>query len=216
MTSKPTVNAKRPLPDMEDTVYYYDINILDEIGLSNVEALPFTIRILLENVLRHYEQGIASYDDLINVASWNPSKLSDTEFPFMPSRVLLQDFTGVPGVVDLSSMRGALDRQGLDSKIINPQVPVDLVIDHSVQVDLSGSAKAYSFNVTKEYERNQERYAFLRWAQRAFTNFRVVPPGTGIVHQVNLEYLANVLHKQIGQFGDTLSLIHISEPTRPY
>jgi len=202
--ARPTLNTKRSFSSSQCQAHYYNINVLEEIGLTKIERLPFSIRILLENVLRHYEQGVANYNNLINVMSWNSKDLSDSEFPFMPSRVLLQDFTGVPGVVDLTSMRAAMERQGLDSTKINPQVPVDLVIDHSVQVDLSGSDEAYSFNVKKEYERNQERYAFLRWAQQAFTNFRVVPPGTGIVHQVNLEYLANVVQKQTDTSGNVI------------
>ena len=127
------------------------------------------------------------------VASWEPKVQSSREFPFMPSRVLMQDFTGVPAVVDLAAMRSAIARSGGDHNKVNPIVPVDLVIDHSVQVDFFGVPTAFQLNVVREFERNQERYTFLRWAQKAFDNFSVVPPGTGIVHQVNLEYLAKVV-----------------------
>ncbi|HXF82510.1 MAG TPA: aconitate hydratase AcnA, partial [bacterium] len=158
-----------------------------------LERLPFTVKVLLENVLRQAGQGPFGDDDVATVAAWQPGALSGAEFPFLPGRVLLQDFTGVPVIVDLAAMRDALRTLGGDPRRVNPIVPADLVIDHSVQVDVFGSPEAFARNVALEYERNRERYLLLRWAQRAFDNLRVVPPGTGIVHQVNLEYLARVV-----------------------
>ncbi len=173
----------------------YDIRALELQGITSVDPLPFSIRILLENALRHAGKGYVTPDDVQAIARWSPND-SGTNIPFMPSRVVLQDFTGVPAVVDLAAMRAGLARLGGRPDRINPQVPADLVIDHSVQVDYFGSQQAYRKNVEREYERNGERYALLRWGQKAFENFRVVPPGTGIVHQVNLEYLAAVVHRR--------------------
>ena len=182
---------------------YYRLQRLKETGVARIDALPFSIRVLLENVLRSQDGVLVGEEDVINAATWNPGSPSKREFPFMPSRVLLQDFTGVPAVVDFSSLRSAMRRMGGNPDRINPQVPVDLVIDHSVQVDFFGTAGAFQLNVKKEFERNEERYALLRWAQRAFDNFSVVPPGTGIVHQVNLEYLARVIDTRKDQDGNT-------------
>ena len=160
-----------------------------------------TVKVLLENLVRHAGRGPFTVEDALMVARWAPGAAMPREFPFLPARVLLQDFTGVPAVVDLAAMRSAVARLGGDPRRINPLVPADLVIDHSVQVDAFGSAAAFATNVQREYERNAERYALLRWAQQAFRNFRVVPPGRGIVHQVNLEYLARVVwsEEQDGQ-----------------
>ena len=155
--------------------------------------LPFTQRVLLENLLRREDGDTVSRDDIEALANWRPNSGNEREVAFAPARVLLQDFTGVPAVVDLASMREALESMGGDPERINPLQPVDLVIDHSVQVDAYGTDGAFARNVSFEYERNRERYLFLRWGQQAFRNFRVVPPGTGIVHQVNLEYLASVV-----------------------
>ena len=168
---------------------------LADAGASDLEHMPFTVKVLLENMLRHAagDSGLVSSDDVRALAAWDPSQPAEYELPFMPARVILQDFTGVPCVVDLAAMRDAMAALGGDPARINPLVPVDLVIDHSVQVDLFGSEFAFAGNVAREYERNGERYALLRWAQQAFDNFRVVPPGTGIVHQVNLEFLADVV-----------------------
>jgi aconitate hydratase len=162
--------------------------------------LPATVKILLENVLRHAGGGLFTADDVATLASWRPGLTSRREFPCLPARVLLQDFTGVPVVVDLAAMRDAVAQLGGDPRRVNPVVPADLVIDHSVQVDVFGVPGAFGRNVAYEYQRNGERYMLLRWAQRAFDNLRVVPPGTGIVHQVNLEYLAQVVsvHKSDG------------------
>ncbi|MFL6011436.1 MAG: aconitase family protein, partial [Gaiellaceae bacterium] len=165
-----------------------------------VERLPYTLRILLENAVRHGEQA-----DAEAIRAWDPRAEPSQEISFRPSRVLLQDFTGVPAVVDLAAMRNAMADLGGDPARINPQLPVELVIDHSVQVDEYATARAIFRNAELEFERNRERYAFLRWGQEAFDNFKVVPPNTGIVHQVNLEFLARVVETRDGKtFPDTL------------
>jgi aconitate hydratase len=171
----------------------YRLQALSEQGIGHVDKLPFSIKILLENALRHLDGRAVQEKDVVNLASWNPADYSAVEIPFQPARVILQDFTGVPCVVDLAALRSAMVRLGGDPKKINPIVPVDLVIDHSVQVDYFGSTDALTLNSDLEFERNLERYEFLHWGQKAFNNFKVVPPATGIVHQVNLEYLARVV-----------------------
>jgi aconitate hydratase len=177
-----------------DTVAYFRLAALEAQGLASLDSLPFTIRILLENVLRNAGSEFVAPEVVERLARWTPGAAAeDFELPFLPARVVLQDFTGVPAVVDLAAMRSAVGRMGGDVSRINPLVPADLVIDHSVQVDRFGTMLAFGYNVAMEYERNSERYALLRWAQQSFQNFRVVPPGTGIVHQVNLEYLAPVV-----------------------
>src|SRR5215203_3595037 len=166
----------------------------------DVARLPYTLRILLENVLRNGDA-----DDVEAVAGWVATEQPSREISFAPARVLLQDFTGVPAVVDLAGMRNAMADFGGDPEKINPLIPVELVIDHSVQVDVFGTHGAFARNVELEFERNRERYAFLRWGQKAFRDFKVVPPGTGIVHQVNLEFLARVIEERDGvAFPDTL------------
>jgi aconitate hydratase len=166
--------------------------------------LPVTVRILLENLLRH-AGGVVAATDVETLASWRPGVAAEAEIPFMPSRVIMQDLTGVPAVVDLAVMRDAMADLGGDPSLVNPLVPADLVIDHSVQVDRFGTGDAFAFNVAREYERNGERYQLLRWAQTAFRDLRIVPPGTGIVHQVNLEFLAPVVGERDGvAFPDTL------------
>ena len=178
----------------------FDYFPLDAAGANDLTHLPYTVKVLLENMLR----GAATNPDLVRaddvraLASWNPAEPGEAELPFMPARVILQDFTGVPCVVDLAAMRDAMAELGGDPSKINPLVPADLVIDHSVQVDQFGTDAAFLINVEREYERNGERYALLRWAQQAFKDFRVVPPGTGIVHQVNLEFLADVVAERDG------------------
>ena len=173
---------------------YFRLGALDRRGVGDVSRLPMTVKILLENLLRHAAERFVSDDDVIALAGWDGRPpLHDRERAFVPARVLLQDLTGVPAVVDLAAMRSAVRRWGGDPARIDPLVPVDLVVDHSVQVDAFGSAAAYGRNIEREYERNHERYALLRWAQQAFRGFRVVPPGMGIVHQVNLEHLAEVV-----------------------
>ncbi len=179
----------------EGETSFYRLGALEEQGLASLDRLPFSIRILLENALRHAGGGYVSEEDVRAVAAWSPTN-AGANVPFLPTRVVLQDFTGVPAVVDLAAMRSGIAAMGGDPERINPVVPADLVIDHSVQVDYFGSDTAYRRNVEREMERNWERYALLRWAQDAFRNFRVVPPGTGIVHQVNLEYLASVVERR--------------------
>jgi aconitate hydratase len=175
---------------------YFRLPALAEAGAGDPARLPFTLKILLENLLRLEDGRGVTADDILALVQWRPQGPQEREIAFTPARVLLQDFTGVPVVVDLASMRDAIGRMGGDPARINPLQPVDLVIDHSVQVDMFGSSEAFRYNVQLEYERNIERYALLRWAQQAFDNFRVVPPGTGIVHQVNLEYLASVVFRK--------------------
>ncbi|MCA9729872.1 MAG: aconitate hydratase, partial [Candidatus Eisenbacteria bacterium] len=160
---------------------------------SNVETLPYCIKVLLEACLRTCDGEIVTEDDVKAIASYDARNIPEVEIPFMPGRVILQDFTGVPAVVDLAAMRDGIKRLGGDPKKVNPLVPCDLVIDHSVQVDVFNSDKALKLNSEREFQRNRERYEFLKWGQQAFDNFRVVPPATGIVHQVNLEYLAKVV-----------------------
>jgi aconitate hydratase len=202
MTSRPTFDPA----DARDTLSVgdraYGIYRLDRTG-ADLERLPYTVKVLLENMLRHAAVGDspATASDVHALATWDPTAPAEYELPFMPSRVILQDFTGVPCVVDLAAMRDAMAEMGGDPSRINPLVPADLVIDHSVQVDMFGSNAAFAINVEREYERNGERYALLRWAQQAFRDFRVVPPGTGIVHQVNLEYLASVVAARTADDG---------------
>ena len=180
----------------EGSTSFFKLARLEEEGIvDSLDRLPFSIRILLENTLRHAGGPYVEEGHAHAVSAWSPTN-SGAAIPFMPSRVVLQDFTGVPAVVDLAAMRDGLKELGGDPSRINPVVPADLVIDHSVQVDYYGFEDAFRLNVEKEFERNRERYSLLRWAQEAFDNFSVVPPGTGIVHQVNLEYLAAVIHRR--------------------
>ncbi len=192
-TKHPAQDTFRALDTLETPsgpVHYYRLGKLVEDSVGHVEKLPFSIRILLENLLRNIDNYIVSPDDVKNLASWNASDPGLNEIAFRPTRVVLQDFTGVPAVVDLAALRSAMARLGGDPALINPVVPVDLVIDHSVQVDYFASPEALRLNADIEFRRNRERYEFLKWGQGAFDNFRAVPPATGIVHQVNLEYLA--------------------------
>src|SRR6476619_4148964 len=179
----------------------YGIYRLDELQASyDIARLPYTLRVLLENVLRTGDDA-----DVDAVARWDAKSEPSNEISFSPSRVLLQDLTGVPAVVDLAAMRSAMADFGGDAAKINPLIPAELVIDHSVQVDAFASRLAFGRNVELEFERNRERYAFLRWGQGAFSDLKVVPPGTGIVHQVNLEYLGRVVEERNGvAFPDTL------------
>jgi len=179
----------------------FDINKLEEKGAS-ISSLPFSIKILVENLLRKLDGRVVREEDLLNIAGWKKRYDSPVEIPYHPARVLMQDFTGVPAVVDLAAMRDAVKDLGGDPATINPLVPVDLIVDHSVQVDFFGSADALTKNVALEYERNSERYALLKWAQKSFDNFKVVPPNSGICHQVNLEYLGQVIIS--GEEGDSL------------
>src|SRR5580658_4866690 len=162
-------------------------------GLGDVSRLPFSMKVLLENLVRLENGRTVTLDDIKAVAEWLKTRSSEREIAFRPARVLMQDFTGVPAVVDLAAMRDAMEHLGGDPKKINPLVPVDLVIDHSVAVNFFGHKDSFKRNVEEEYKQNQERYKFLKWAQRSFEDFRVVPPGTGICHQVNLEYLSQTV-----------------------
>jgi aconitate hydratase len=190
-------------------VQIYSLPALAKAGFAGVSRLPYSMKILLENLLRREDNAFVKGDDIAALANWNPTAPTEKEISFMPARVLLQDFTGVPCVVDLAAMRDAIVALGGNPDRVNPVQPVELVIDHSVQVDYFGRADAFSLNAELEFTRNRERYAFLRWGQRAFNNFQVVPPDTGIVHQVNIEYLARVVFSQtVGgttmAFPDTL------------
>ncbi len=202
--------ARSTLETGQGPAVMYRLSALEKAGACpSLARLPFSIKILLEAVLRNLDGELVTEQDVRNLAGWNAAAPRDVELPFMPARVILQDFTGVPAVVDLASMRAAVKRLGGNARRINPLVPVDLVVDHSVQVDYYATPEAFQKNADLEFERNRERYEFLRWGQKAFDNFRVVPPATGIVHQVNLEYLAKgvLTRKQDGAtvaFPDTL------------
>ncbi|HSB80840.1 MAG TPA: aconitase family protein, partial [Candidatus Methylomirabilis sp.] len=202
--------ARAVLQTEHGPVTLFRLGALQKAGLApGLDRLPFSIKILLEAVLRNVDGELVTENDVRNLAGWRPSAPTTVEVPFMPARVLLQDLTGVPAVVDLASMRTAVKRLGGDPRKINPLVPVDLVIDHSVQVDVVAVADALQRNGEIEFDRNRERFEFLRWGQKAFANFRVVPPATGICHQVNLEFLATVVttRQQNGgvvAFPDTL------------
>ena len=191
------------------TYAYYDIGKLQTEGIAEIGRLPYAIRVLVENVLRKMDGKVVGEEDLRAIADWQPQYPAPVEIPFHPARVLMQDFTGVPAVVDLAAMRDAVKALGGDPRKINPLVPVELVVDHSVQVDAYGTADCLGTNVAKEYERNTERYQLLKWAQKSFSNFKVVPPNSGICHQVNLEYLGRVIFSQempqgLMLFPDTL------------
>ncbi|HEX7628033.1 MAG TPA: aconitate hydratase AcnA [Candidatus Methanoperedens sp.] len=191
----------------KEAVTIYRLSKLEEMGFGNISRLPYSIKILLESLVRHLDGNLVIEDDIKICAQCNQT--NKLEIPFIPARVLLQDFTGVPAIVDLSAMRSAVERLGGDPDSINPVIPADLVIDHSIQVDNYGTPYARSYNEKKEFERNKERYVLLRWAGMAFDNFRVIPPGKGIVHQINLEYLASVVqvkkvNDELVAFPDTL------------
>ena len=188
-----TFKARQTLQAAGKTYTYWSLKAASANGLGDIARLPVSLKILLENLLRFEDGRSVTKDDIAAVATWLKTRKSEHEIGFRPARVLMQDFTGVPAVVDLAAMRQAMVDLGGDANKINPLSPVDLVIDHSVQVDSWANPKAFEENVKKEYERNQERYSFLRWGQTAFHNFRVVPPGVGICHQVNLEYLAKIV-----------------------
>ncbi|GAA5214773.1 aconitate hydratase AcnA [Corallincola platygyrae] len=188
-----------------DTIYeYFSLKVAAD-KLGDISKFPFTLKVLLENLLRHEDGSSVTLEDLQALVNWQKTRCSEREIAYRPARVLMQDFTGVPAVVDLSAMREAMGALGGDPEQINPLTPVDLVIDHSVMVDEFGNSNAFQTNVEREFERNAERYAFLKWGQQGFRNFRVVPPGTGICHQVNLEYLGQTVWEEDGVvFPDTL------------
>lgn len=198
-----TLNSKKTLQANGKTYHYFDINAVADKGWGDLSKLPFSLKVLLENLLRFEDGDSVTGADIEAVMRWLEQKRSDKEINYRPARVLMQDFTGVPGVVDLAAMRDAIKKAGGDPGRINPLTPVDLVIDHSVMVDKFGNPQAFEENVEIEYQRNRERYQFLRWGQKAFDNFRVVPPGTGICHQVNLEYLAKGVWSSESEDGNT-------------
>jgi aconitate hydratase len=200
-------NARDMLETKHGTYTYYRLDALEKAGLTDLKRLPFSIRVVLEAALRQCNEREITQEDVKNIAAWTPQG-KRPGIPFLPARVVMQDFTGVPAVVDLAAMRSAVARLGGDPKKVNPVVPVDLVIDHSVQVDFFATPEALQRNTEMEFHRNRERYEFLKWGQKAFDNFRVVPPMTGIVHQVNLEYLANVVvTKETSEVSETSEVL---------
>ncbi|MBU4419592.1 MAG: aconitate hydratase AcnA, partial [Proteobacteria bacterium] len=206
---KNSFGTKSTLNTSDGQVNYFSLSKLADSGFTGIDRLPFSIKILLENLVRNEDGIIIKTSDIENMGRWDADASVCHEVPFMPARILLQDFTGVPSLVDMAGMREAAKRLQINPTKINPTIPVELIIDHSVQVDSFGSKESFEYNVEKEFERNFERYTFLRWGQKNFENFNVVPPATGIIHQVNLEYLARVIFvKNInGQrmaFPDTL------------
>src|SRR5450755_4762988 len=201
MTSLDSFRCCKTLQVGSKTYAYFSLPTAEKNGLKGISRLPFSMKVLLENLLRNEDGRTVTKDDLLAFTQWLKNKTSEREIAFRPARVLMQDFTGVPAVVDLAAMRDAMKNLGGDPQKINPLVPVDLVIDHSVIVDAFGNGQALSKNVELEYQRNGERYRFLKWGQGAFTNFRVVPPGTGICHQVNLEFLAQTIWSRAPEGG---------------
>ncbi len=193
MTSLDSFKCKKTLKVGAKTYVYYSLPTAEKNGLKGISKLPYSMKVLLENLLRNEDGRTVKKEDIVAVSKWLRKKSLEHEIAFRPARVLMQDFTGVPAVVDLAAMRNAMQKLGGDAEKINPLVPVDLVIDHSVIVNFFGDNKAFGKNVTEEYKQNQERYEFLKWGQKAFSNFSVVPPGTGICHQVNLEYLSQTV-----------------------
>src|SRR5207344_2514406 len=213
MTSLDSFKCRKTLKVGAKTYVYYSLPTAEKNGLKGISKLPYSMKVVLENLLRNEDGRSVKKEDIIAVSKWLRKRKLEHEVAFRPARVLMQDFTGVPAVVDLAAMRNAMQALGGDAEKINPLVPVDLVIDHSVIVNFFGDNKAFGKNVVEEYKQNQERYEFLKWGQKAFSNFSVVPPGTGICHQVNLEYLAQTVwtakEKRAGKtievaFPDTL------------
>ena len=193
MTSLDSFKCRKTLKVGGKTYVYYSLPTAEKNGLKGISKLPYSMKVLLENLLRFEDDRTVKKADIVAVSKWLKTRKLQHEIAFRPARVLMQDFTGVPAVVDLAAMRNAMQALGGDAEKINPLVPVDLVIDHSVIVNFFGDNKAFGKNVVEEYKQNQERYEFLKWGQKAFSNFSVVPPGTGICHQVNLEYLAQTV-----------------------
>src|SRR5881398_3701977 len=193
----------------------FRLEALDKHGFA-IDRLPYSLRILLENLLRLEDGRTVRREDIERLARWDPQKVPDDEIAFMPARVLMQDFTGVPAVVDLAAMRDAMQAMGGDPTLVNPLLPAELVIDHSVIVDEFGTPTAFQVNADLEFQRNRERYALLRWAQQAFAGFRVVPPDTGIVYQVNLEYLARVVFTTQDASPDARSPSRQGSMPQPY
>ena len=205
MALKDPFKALRPFAAGGKSGQIYSVPALEQAGLGKVSRLPVSIRLVLESVLRNCDGVAVTEQDVKTLAAWNAAKPVDTEIPFVVARIVLQDFTGVPLLVDLAAMREAVAKLGKDSAVIEPLVPVDLVVDHSVQVDRAGSAASFLENLRQEFGRNTERYEFLKWGMQAFKTFGVVPPAIGIVHQVNVEHLAKLVFQKDGVFyPDTL------------
>ena len=190
---------------------FFSLSALEEQGIGKISRLPVSIRIVLESVLRNCDGEKVRRKDVETLANWNAKSPANAEIPFVVARIVLQDFTGVPLIVDLAAMRSAVQRLGRDPKIIEPLVPVDLVVDHSVQVDFFGSPRALELNLDMEFKRNRERYQFLKWGQQAFKTFQLIPPGIGIVHQVNLEYLAKGVLSAQSTINNQLSTIYFPD-----
>ncbi|MGZ5938373.1 MAG: aconitase family protein, partial [Rhizomicrobium sp.] len=207
-----TFKSRRTLTAGGKTYAYYSLTAAEKNGLKGISRLPYSLKVLLENLLRYEDGSSVTADDIRAIAGWLTKKTSDLEIAFRPARVLMQDLTGVPAVVDLAAMRDAMKNLGGDPEKINPLAEVDLVIDHSVMVDNFGGKDSFKKNVVIEYERNMERYQFLRWGQQAFANFRVVPPGTGICHQVNLEYLAQTVWTRKEKDAKTKTTVEYAFP----
>ena len=196
------------------TFHYYSFEELEKAGFGSLSRLPYSVKILLESIVRNQGHPAFREEHVRSLAKWSPAA-AKTDYPFMPTRILLQDFTGVPCVADLAALRSAMVRAGKDPGKVEPQIPVDLVIDHSVQLDEAGTPNALEANLTREFERNQERYTFLRWGQGAFKKLRIVPPGLGICHQVNLEHLAKgVMTRKDADGGRSRSRTHSSARIR--
>src|SRR6266702_271239 len=212
MTSLDSFNCQKTLKVGGKTYVYYSLPAAEKNGLKGISKLPYSMKVLLENLLRNEDGRSVKKEDIVAVSKWLRKKSLEHEIAFRPARVLMQDFTGVPAVVDLAAMRNAMQKLGGDAEKINPLVPVDLVIDHSVIVNFFGDNKAFGKNVTEEYKQNQERYEFLKWGQKAFSNFSVVPPGTGICHQVNLEYLAQTVWTRKGEDPKTGKKVEYAFP----
>src|SRR5579871_6003912 len=212
LTEPDFIKSQRTFTNAGRTYYYYSLRTAERKGLAGISRLPYSLKVLLENLLRHQDGVTVTASDIQAVANWVSARRSDREIAFRPARVLMQDLTGVPAVVDLASMRDAMKALDGDPEKINPLADVDLVIDHSVMVDSFGRPDSFRKNVAIEYARNRERYAFLRWGQQAFANFRVVPPGTGICHQVNLEYLARTVWTRKGVERKTGKTVEFAFP----
>src|SRR6059058_1681898 len=200
--SPDTFKCKKTLKVGGKTYEYFSLPDAEKNGLAGISKLPFSLKVLIENLLRHEDGRSVKADDIRAVVDWLNDKTSTREIAYRPARVLMQDFTGVPAVVDLAAMRDAMKSLGGDPQKINPLVPVHLIIDHSVMVDEFGTPRSFGKNVELEYQRNGERYEFLKWGSHAFDDFQVVPPGTGICHQVNLEYIAQCVWTGEDQSGE--------------
>jgi len=196
--------ARSVLETSREKVVYYRLDRFAEEGVADVSGLPYSIKVLLESVLRNENGREITRDDVINLARYSPRAAAGFVIPFKPARVLMQDFTGVPALVDLAALRSAMARFGKDPRRINPELPVDLVVDHSVQVDVYNRPDAPEINAALEFERNRERFEFLHWGQQSFENLSIVPPANGICHQVNLEYLGQVVQRR-SEDGTTIA-----------